>query len=282
MSKRAHETKAISEPQNPQIPAELKDLRSRLERLEQAVEQLQAGLSALSELLQAQPALVPAAVDLGPLRRNAKQWKENREDCQKKTKACTDAVVWVREKGKFTPAGSNKGFEQAMSLSGDNTLASAFKLAKLLGVLAQESSFGTKEDKEGPLRGPFQLSEGAVKDYNAHNDPDVKWPDDVDGLDDLTTAAKVAAWYLAYLLQQLTFSQPPGATTDPVEANKLALAAYNAGIGRLREAQKKAKDAGQDPHKWADIKEHLPKETQDYVDKVRGYEQIAYELGCVL
>jgi membrane-bound lytic murein transglycosylase F len=47
-----------------------------------------------------------------------------------------------------------------------------------------------------------------------------------------------------------------------------ALAAYNAGAGRVREKQRLTQKKGNDPLKWNNIKFLLPKETQFYVVKI--------------
>jgi hypothetical protein len=221
---------------------------------------------------------------VGGLGANVEKWKKNKADYEKKKKACQDALKWVKEKGRFPKSGGGtQGFDGAMRLAGGGSLSSAFRLEKLLGILAQESSFGTNLGESKKYVGPFQLSKDVVDDYNKYNDPDVKFPDDVDGKDDLETAAKVAAWYLAYLLQQLTW-RSNGVVKDPEEANKFALAAYNGGMGTITKARKKAKNAGKDPDKWDDVKDFLPastdkekkkkKEIEEYVEKVRGYEKL--------
>lgn len=213
------------------------------------------------------------------LKSNFNKWK-TREDYTDKILKCQEALEWVKSNGKFAPAGSGKGFDQAMSLPGNKSLRKAFRIEKLLGILAQESSFGTNFSETGGIVGPFQLSEDAVKDYNLHNGTNLKHPDDVNGADDFDTAAKVAAWYVAYLLQQLTWKTGGlTAVVDPEEANKFALAAYNGGLGKINEARKAAKDAGKDPNKWDDVKNYLPPdakttEIKEYVEKVRGYEKL--------
>jgi hypothetical protein len=178
-----------------------------------------------------------------------------------------------------------------MGLGGGLSLEAAFRLAKLLGLLAQESSFGTNLGTSDTYKGPFQLSRNVVDDFNRHNDPDVQWPDDVDGAEDFETAARVAAWYLAFILQQLTFRPDPGPIEDPDEANKFALAAYNGGMKTVQDARKRAKAAGKNPDLWEDVKDFLPdgterernkkKEILDYVRRIRAYERLARELGCV-
>lgn len=47
---------------------------------------------------------------------------------------------------------------------------------------------------------------------------------------------------------------------------KTALAAYNAGPGRVQQAKSKAGS-----EKWEDFKKFLPQETQNYVPKVLSY-----------
>lgn len=72
------------------------------------------------------------------------------------------------------------------------------------------------------------------------------------------------------------FSQPselanklttvPAANSSSLE--KLAVAAFNAGEGRVAYAQLRAGKAGADPTEYANVRPYLPDTTQDYVDKV--------------
>jgi hypothetical protein len=265
---------------------ELKKMMLQLIRLELGLALLQGGVMAM-----APPGDDLTAEELAELRRNAEAWKADEEACRRKTGLCGAAIDWVREHGRFAPAGSGKTFRQAMGLTGGRSLEDAFRLAKLLGLLAQESSFGTNLGTSAIYKGPFQLSRDVVDDFNRHNDPDVRWPDDIDGMEDFETAAKVAAWYLTFILQQLTFRPEPGPIEDPDEANKFALAAYNGGLKKIQDARKAAKAAGKNPDLWDDVKDFLPdgtdderakkKEILDYVKRIRAYERLARELGCV-
>jgi Transglycosylase SLT domain len=265
---------------------ELKKMLLQLIRRELALALLQGGVMAM-----APPPDELTDEELEELRRNAQAWKADEEACRRKTGLCGGAIEWVRKHGRFAPAGSGKTFGQAMGLAGGQSLEAAFRLAKLLGLLAQESSFGTNLGTSDTYKGPFQLSRDVVDDFNRHNDPDVQWPDDVDSVEDFETAAKVAAWYLAFILQQLTFRPDPGPIEDPEEANKFALAAYNGGMKTIQDARKRAKAAGKNPDLWDEVKEFLPDGTErernkkreilDYVRRIRAYERLARELGCV-
>ncbi|PVY79309.1 membrane-bound lytic murein transglycosylase F [Tamilnaduibacter salinus] len=61
-----------------------------------------------------------------------------------------------------------------------------------------------------------------------------------------------------------------------------ALAAYNVGMGHLEDARKLTQRGGDDPHRWADVKEYLPRlaEKQWYTKTehgyARGYEPVVY------
>jgi len=81
-------------------------------------------------------------------------------------------------------------------------------------------------------------------------------------------------------------------TQKAVDRLWLALAAYNIGLGHLRDAQKLTRQLGGNPYRWADIKKYLPllkkkkwyskthysaargDETVDYVDSVRAYDDL--------
>ncbi|PCJ67803.1 MAG: hypothetical protein COA58_01310 [Bacteroidetes bacterium] len=242
------------------------------------------------------------------LKENAKKWKRDARECIAKTRACKDAMDWVKKNGKFAPYTNPIDFDRALGLGGGKSLAGAYRLAKLLGLLGQESSFGTDYGTSDKYKGPFQLSEEVINDYNRHNDPDVTFSEDIDDKVDFDTAAKVAAWYIAFILQQLTWSSMNPRIVDIEEANKFALAAYNGGLGTIKDAQKKCKDAGKDSTKWDNVKDYLPdgasvdsdteltaeekkekkekikkktEEIKDYVDQVREYERLAKELKCV-
>jgi len=210
---------------------------------------------------------------------NVKKWKKDEADFDKKKKAAEDATKWTTDSGKFSPAGT-KTFAAALSVGGGGTIAPAFRTTKLLAMLAIESSFGTNLGTSEKYVGPYQLSSKVFASYNSHNDPDVKFPDDAK---DLKVASQVAGWYLASLLQQLTWnvqSMGLGPIADSAEANKFALAAYNGGLGTINKARKSAKDKGKNPDKWEDVKDSLPADISDdkkaeikgYVEKANKYE----------
>ncbi|MCB9030052.1 MAG: transglycosylase SLT domain-containing protein [Deltaproteobacteria bacterium] len=80
--------------------------------------------------------------------------------------------------------------------------------------------------------------------------------------------------YLRYLHDLFTEEKelPNGAKTVPAanstELEKLAVAAFNAGEGRVSLAQARAKDAGLDPAQYTNIEQYLPEITQRYVKNV--------------
>ncbi len=66
-----------------------------------------------------------------------------------------------------------------------------------------------------------------------------------------------------------------GLSTVPIddgdERRMFAVAAFNAGEGRVAQAQQRAEKAGLDPTRFAHVKPFLPRITQGYVDRVSGY-----------
>jgi hypothetical protein len=80
--------------------------------------------------------------------------------------------------------------------------------------------------------------------------------------------------YLRYLHD--IFSRPtelPNNMTTVAAANsssleKLAVAAFNAGEGRVASAQQRAKAAGSSPAEYANVEKYLPENTQEYVARV--------------
>jgi membrane-bound lytic murein transglycosylase MltF len=73
-----------------------------------------------------------------------------------------------------------------------------------------------------------------------------------------------------------TFSTPtalaPTVTTvaaaNSSSLEKLAVAAFNAGEGRVAAAQERAQKAGLNPALYLDVESYLPQSTQEYVQKV--------------
>lgn len=59
--------------------------------------------------------------------------------------------------------------------------------------------------------------------------------------------------------------------SDAEERRRFAVAAYNAGEGRVAQAQARAAAAGRDPSRFADVKPFLPGITRAYVDRVDRY-----------
>lgn len=55
---------------------------------------------------------------------------------------------------------------------------------------------------------------------------------------------------------------------NSADLEKLAVAAYNAGEGRVASAQHRAEEAGLDPSRYDQISRYLPRITQEYVERV--------------
>lgn len=83
--------------------------------------------------------------------------------------------------------------------------------------------------------------------------------------------------YLRYLHDIFsTSTELPDKNTTVAAANsssleKLAVAAYNAGEGRVASAQRRAIAAGRDPGQYEQISEYLPEITQKYVERVTSF-----------
>jgi soluble lytic murein transglycosylase-like protein len=60
---------------------------------------------------------------------------------------------------------------------------------------------------------------------------------------------------------------------DADERRLFAVAAFNAGEGRVAQAQARAAAAGGDPTRFADVRRFLPTITRGYVDRVAGYQR---------
>jgi hypothetical protein len=80
--------------------------------------------------------------------------------------------------------------------------------------------------------------------------------------------------YLRYLHDlfnkevELTNTRSTLPAGDSHSLEKLAVAAFNAGEGRVAQAQRKAQNAGMDPGNYYHVEQYLPESTQDYVLKV--------------
>ncbi|MGB7754465.1 MAG: transglycosylase SLT domain-containing protein, partial [Salinisphaera sp.] len=85
----------------------------------------------------------------------------------------------------------------------------------------------------------------------------------------LSAAASVrgGARYLARLRARISAAVPRP------DRNYFALAAYNMGIGHLRDAQTLARRLGKNPHIWSDLKQVIPllSERRYYSDLAHGY-----------
>jgi soluble lytic murein transglycosylase-like protein len=92
--------------------------------------------------------------------------------------------------------------------------------------------------------------------------------------------------YLRYLHDLFDRDAPltPGLHTvrvdDPAERRRFAVAAFNAGEGRVAQAQARVAAAGGDPTEYAAIRPLLPRITRGYVERVIGYTAEAERPGA--
>lgn len=140
-----------------------------------------------------------------------------------------------------------------------------------MSVAAIESSFNpTAISSDGHYsKGLFQLLDSTGKDQmgrlGLERDYDPFNPD-------LNTDLGVG--YLRYLLDTFSsrtqvsdnISSTPAANSSELE--KLAVAAFNAGEGRVASAQQRAAKAGRDASSYQQVEAYLPESTQEYVQKV--------------
>lgn len=140
-----------------------------------------------------------------------------------------------------------------------------------MSVVSAESSFNPQAvSKDGyETKGLFQLRDITAKEQLKRMGSDIKFdPFDPD------QNIHVGLNYLRYLhdlfregkkiSEKLT--TVPAANSSSLE--KLAVAAFNAGEGRVASAQARAAKAGLDPANFDAIQSYLPEITQNYVEKV--------------
>jgi soluble lytic murein transglycosylase-like protein len=141
-----------------------------------------------------------------------------------------------------------------------------------VAVAVAESSLDPKaQSSDGLSEGTFQVTEATEAEIRRKLASGRL--DRPAGHDDV--ALGVA--YLDYLDQIFTESTPlgRGLATQPIadatERRRFAVAAFNAGEGRVAIAQRRAAAAGGDPTSFEDIRPHLPTITRGYVDRVIRY-----------
>ena len=140
-----------------------------------------------------------------------------------------------------------------------------------LAVASAESSFNPNAVSSDGFytKGLFQLLDSTGKDMASRLDVKAAY-----NPFNPSQNAELGVGYLRYLHD--IFSEEtelpnkmrtlPAANSSSLE--KLAVAAFNAGEGRVASAQTRAKAAGKNPGMYEDIRPYLPDTTQQYVDKV--------------
>jgi len=141
-----------------------------------------------------------------------------------------------------------------------------------MAVVRAESDFNHKAvSSDGHAsKGLFQLLDTTGRGLLARGDnPNRKYePFDPSQNVELGTS------YMKYL--HSIFSTPTALPNDhstvpaknPDSLERLAVAAFNAGEGRVAAAQKRAERAGKDPSNYEHVEPYLPKSTQTYVGRV--------------
>jgi soluble lytic murein transglycosylase-like protein len=141
-----------------------------------------------------------------------------------------------------------------------------------LAVAHQESGLNHKAismDGHGS-KGVFQLLDKTGKDLMARQglNPEMYDPFNPE------LNVNLGMGYLRYLHDifsapvSLTKSRKTYKAVDHESLEKFAVAAFNAGEGRVASAQSRALAAGKDPSTFTDVLPYLPKSTQSYVAKV--------------
>jgi len=126
----------------------------------------------------------------------------------------------------------------------------------------------TARSPDGQTKGAFQMKDmtAAAMHERLQNDP-AGLP-----LSDEVTLGIGYLRYLDGLFATRSVLDRAAHTTTPIgdddERRRFAIAAYNAGEGRVAAAQRKALSAGGDPRQFDDVRPFLPTVTQRYVSRV--------------
>jgi soluble lytic murein transglycosylase-like protein len=145
-----------------------------------------------------------------------------------------------------------------------------------LAVISAESSFNAMAvSKDGHnTKGLFQLKDTTGTEVLTR----IGLKESYDPFDPRQNV-EVGVGYLRYLHDIFNGSTalPNNAQTVPASdaqsLEQLAVAAFNAGEGRIASAQQRALRAGLDPSKYEDVEAYLPESTRAYVRKVMTTKQ---------
>ena len=141
-----------------------------------------------------------------------------------------------------------------------------------LGVAIAESSLEPgARSSDGLSEGTFQVTRATAAQIEQHFARGVVQRPS--GSDDVALGLA----YLRYLDDVFERGTPLGggvratSVEDATERQRFAVAAFNAGEGRVATAQQRAEARGLDPTSFEDVRPYLPGITQRYVDRVIGY-----------
>lgn len=123
----------------------------------------------------------------------------------------------------------------------------------LRSVMYQESQYRMNAHSPSDAIGLMQIRRSTAKDMNVKNPFD---PED---------NIKGAVRYFAFLRRNMQLSHLP----EEEEIN-FVLAAYNAGMGRIQNDREEAATNGKNPDIWSEVAAYAPKQTQEYVQRVRN------------
>jgi soluble lytic murein transglycosylase-like protein len=130
--------------------------------------------------------------------------------------------------------------------------------AVLKGLVRQESNWDPQVRSKSGAAGLAQLMPATARELGLH----------VKGrTDERLDPAKAAGAGARYLKEQ--FDRFPEARDD-LERWRFALAAYNAGRGRVNRCIRQAGLAGRKGITWKQVEKLVPRETADYVRKIIG------------
>lgn len=176
--------------------------------------------------------------------------------------ASRDAAPWLRNDEKRNLAGA---IEQASAAVG---VPPALAVAV---AIAESSLDPTAQAADGLSSGTFQVRPSTAADMRRLiRDGAVPRPP---GVEDVT----LGVTYLRHLDDlfsrntELRHGVSTVAVADAGERRHFAVAAFNAGQGRVAGAQAKVARLGGDPTSYEQVRRHLPAITQTYVDRVSRY-----------